>query len=239
MPFYSVFSLLLVLFAARAYAQPQILSADSIVARMSEARTRNRDRLRPFRVFRNYKLFGNDGLGPKTKSEVTADIIFTPPAAQQYRIHKVDGLHMGEVIVRKILESENDVMAHRSANDITKANYVFRFLREDTIRGRPCYVLEIRPVRKDTTLLRGLIWVDANTYLLHRIEGEPAKPPSWWVRDIHIVLDFHEVSGMWLQTALLSTANVRLLGQHTIVSRDVKYEIGDLAASTSISQAND
>jgi hypothetical protein len=36
-------------------------------------------------------------------------------------------------------------------------------------------------------------------------------------------LDFRDVNGMWLQTDLVSTANVRLLGQHTMVSRDMEY----------------
>jgi hypothetical protein len=78
--------------------------------------------------------------------------------------------------------------------------------------------------------LRGVIWVDAQTYLLHRVEGQPAKDPSWWVRDIHVVLDFQDVRGMWLQNALSSTANVRLLGRHTLTARDVEYKIGELDA---------
>jgi hypothetical protein len=36
---------------------------------------------------------------------------------------------------------------------------------------------------------------------------------------------------MWLQTASEATAIVRMLGQHTIVSQDVKYNIDELVAS--------
>jgi hypothetical protein len=32
---------------------------------------------------------------------------------------------------------------------------------------------------------------------------------------------------MWLQKGSESTANVRLIGQHTMVSRDVGYEISE------------
>jgi hypothetical protein len=226
--------LVLYLTAAAVWAQyptqPAIQSptTESVVARMIEARTESRNRLRPYQVLRNYKLFGKDR--QKTKSEVAADITFVPPDVQQYIIHKIDGLGLGEVIVRKILESENELLTNRSASDISKANYDFRLIREDTLNSQPCYVLEIRLLRKHTNLLRGVIWVDASTYLPHRIEGEPAKPPSWWVHDIHVTLDFQDVHGMWLQTALLSTANVRLLGPHTIVSRDMEYRMGGLEA---------
>jgi hypothetical protein len=33
---------------------------------------------------------------------------------------------------------------------------------------------------------------------------------------------------MWLQTSLEATAIVRILGPHTMVTRDVKYQLSDL-----------
>ena len=63
------------------------------------------------------------------------------------------------------------------------------------------------------------------------LKVNPRKPPSWWVHDIRIVLDFRDVNGMWLQTDLVSTANVRLLGQHTMVSRDMEYKMIGLEVS--------
>ena len=196
---------------------------ETIVARMIGARIENRARLRPYQVTRNYKLFGKEK--QKLKSEVNADITFAPPGAERFLIRKIEGLGLGEVIVRKILESESEVLADPTTSDISKSNYAFRFVREDTLNGHACHVLEIQPLRKDVKLLRGLMWVDADSYLIHRVEGEPAKPPSWWVHDIHIVLDFRDVDGMWLQTDLRSTANVRLMGQHTMVSRDVESHV--------------
>ena len=201
---------------------------ESIVAHMASALTENRSHLRAYQVTRNYKLFGKER--QKTKSEVNADITFLPPGVDQYLIHKVEGLGLGEVIVRKILENESELLADPSASEISMANYNFRLIREATLKGRPCYVLAIQPLRKDVRLLRGLIWVDAISYLIHRVEGEPAKTPSWWVHDIHIVLDFQDVDGMWLQTSLVSTANVRLLGQHTMVAHDVEYRLSGLEA---------
>jgi hypothetical protein len=68
----------------------------------------------------------------------------------------------------------------------------------------------------------------------------PREPPSWWIHNIHIALDFHVVNGMWLQASLQSTANVRLLGEHTIISRDVEYEMEWLDAGIRIaSHEND
>ena len=54
---------------------------------------------------------------------------------------------------------------------------------------------------------------------------------SWWVRDVRMVFLYGDVEGMWLQTASEATATVRMLGQHTIVSQDVKYNIDKLVAA--------
>nr|MDP9115314.1 hypothetical protein [Acidobacteriota bacterium] len=97
--------------------------------------------------------------------------------------------------------------------------------------GQPCYILEILPLRSDKILLRGQIWVDSLTYLLHRTEGTPYKAPSCGLRDARIALVYGEVQGMWLQTASESTADVRFLGRHTMLSRDVGYQVSEAVAS--------
>jgi hypothetical protein len=79
--------------------------------------------------------------------------------------------------------------------------------------------------------LRGNIWVDAHSFQLRRAEGEPARTPSWWLRDVRIALPYSDVSGMWLQTALEATATVRILAQYTVVSRDMKYQLSELVAA--------
>jgi hypothetical protein len=184
---------------------------------MSDATAQSNVHLRPFKVVRNYRLFGKEQ--QTTQSEVIAHIVYVPPIGSHYTLQKVSGAGLGEVLVRKVLESESDVLAHRDASAFSTANYDFKFLREDLLEDQPCYILELQPRRKDVRLLRGTIWIDARSYLIRRVEGEPVKSPSWWARDIHIVLEFHVVNGMWIQNALESTANIRLLGRHTMVAR--------------------
>jgi hypothetical protein len=216
----------LVGFGVTAQPADPISSAEKVISRMSEATAKSNIRLRPFKVERSYRLFGKEL--QTTKSEVIAHIAYVPPDGSHYTIQKVSGSGLGEVLVRKVLESESDVLKHRDASAFSTANYEFEFLREDVLEDRPCYVLELRPRRKDSRLLRGTIWIDARSYLIRRAEGEPAKTPSWWARDIHIVLEFQVVNGMWIQSGLESTANIRLIGRHTMVARDMAYEMDGL-----------
>ena len=220
---------------ASAQTDSTVPTVETIIARMAQARADNRNRFRSYVVTRDYKLFGKER--QKTESQVTADVIFDPPDLKKYAIQQTSGAGLGEKIVRRMLESEVEVTKDYSSTDISPDNYDFRFIREEDVRGRRSYVLELLPRRRDKNLLRGNIWVDANTYLLHRTEGEPAKRTSWWLRDVRIALLYGDVSGMWLQTASESTAKVRILGQYTMVSRDVKYKISELVADGSSSRA--
>jgi hypothetical protein len=232
--------LFLYLVAAMASASAQsgssIPTAETIIASMAQARAENRARLRPYIVTREYKLYGKERQA--TKSEVVADVTFVPPDSKEYTIQQINGSGLGKMIIGRMLEKETEVTKDYGATDISPDNYDFRFIREEEVSGQRCYVLELLPRRKDKNLLRGNIWVDANTYLLHRTEGQPAKAPSWWVRDVRIALRYGDVGGMWLQTASEATAHVRILGPCTMVSRDVKYRITELVADASSAQTN-
>ncbi len=225
--------LFLFLVAAVAIASAQtgskVPTVETIVARMAQARAENQIRFRPYSVTRVYKLFGKEE--QNTKSQVIADVIFVPPDLKDFSIQQTYGSGLGEKIVRRMLASEAEIAKDCGSTDISAENYDFRFSREEYVSGQPCYVLELLPKRIDKNLFRGNIWVDANTYMLRRTEGEPAKTPSWWIRDVRFVLSYGDAGGMWLQTALEGSATVRILGAFTIVSRNVKYKISELVAS--------
>jgi hypothetical protein len=207
---------------------PAIPSLKTIVEGIALARSNNEAQFRSYVVTRQYTLYGKNRA--TSKSQVTADVAFTPPHAKQYVIAKSSGAGIGEKIVRRMLDGEAGITKD-SATTFSLENYDFVFMREETFMGHRCYVLAIVPKRKDKNLIRGTIWVDANTYLLHRAEGEPAKSPSWWLRQARIVFSYGNVQGMWLQTGSESSANVRMLGHHTMVSRDVEYKIAEAAVS--------
>jgi hypothetical protein len=221
--------LVAVVACASAQTESTVPTVETIIARMAQARAENRAHFRPYIITREYQFFGKER--HKTKSQVIADITFVPPDFKKYATQQSDGSGLGERIVRRMLESEAALAKDSSSSDLSRDNYDFRFIREEGVSGQRCYVLELLPRRKDKNLLRGNIWVDANTHLLHRAEGEPARNPSWWLRDVRIVLLYAGVGGMWLQTASEVTANVRILGQSTIVSHDVKYNVSELVAA--------
>ena len=225
----SLLSLVVTVSGVTAQTGTTVPAVETIIARIAQARDENRQRFRPYIVTREYQLFGKER--QNIKSQVTAEVTFVPPDSKKYAFQKSSGAGLGGRIVGRMLESEAEIAKNYCSTDISLNNYDFRFIREEELAGRRCYVLELNPRRKEKNLVRGNIWVDADTYLVHRTEAEPAKSLSWWVRDVHMVFLYGDVEGMWLQMASEATATVRILGQHTIISRNVKYEIDKLVAA--------
>ncbi len=213
--------------APRADAAPASSAVDSTVACMSQAAVQNQTHLRSYTVTREYELFGQKR--DKTKTRVIADVTFRPPDSKSYRIQETEGSAIGAKIVGLVLAREAALAKDGSSSGISQDNYNFSFLREEEADGHRCYVLQLLPRRKDKNLLRGTIWVDANTYLIRRTEGEPQKSPSWWLRDLHIVFVYAEVGGMWLPTASEFTAKVRLFGSSTMLAHDLRYSYSQVA----------
>ena len=224
-----LFLSLAVVASTSAQSESAVPSVETVLVRMAQARADNRARFRSYVVTRDYMLFGNDR--SKSKAEVTAEVTFVPPNSKKFSIQHSSGSGLGERLVRRMLEGETEIVKDYGSTDISPDNYDFHFVGEEVVDNQRCYVLTLSPKRKQKTLLRGKMWVDANSSLLRRIEAEPAKGPSWWLRDVRITFSYGDVGGMWLQTASEFTTNVRLVGQHTITSRDVRYEPVELVGA--------
>ncbi len=208
-------------------------AVETIISRMEQARAENRAHLRPYQVTRDYQLFiGKET--QKSKSEVIAGVSFVPPNSKKYVIEETRGGELGETVVRLMLASETELLKNQMTTDISKDNYDFRFIGQKDLEQQSCFVLELLPRRKEKNLLRGTIWVDSLSYMVRRVEGEPAKSASMWLHNLHIVLGYGDVSGMWLQTNSESTADVLLLGSHRMVSRDTDYQIASYAGTAGL-----
>jgi len=200
---------------------------DQLVTAVEQAQQQNRSRLRPYRVTREYRLAGRDK--PEKASRVIAEVNFQPPFSKTYNIREGDG--SAAKLVRRLLETERQLSGSPEI-EISRRNYDFRLAGTEHVEAQDCYILELVPKRRDKGLVEGRIWVDGQTFLIHRLEGKPAKSPSWWVRDTVFRMTFGPISGMWLQTSSEAQARVRLLGTRILTWRTVRYDAPELTAQS-------
>jgi hypothetical protein len=201
-----------------AESKPAVPDLAVIVPSMEQVERQNPALTRPYQITREYKAFGADDSHPA--AEITAQISFAPPDKSTFTLTHVSGNSTVEKIVRAMLEQETLPAKVGHDGNISRANYDFVFLREEHFTAAPEYVLHIIPKRKEKNLLLGLIWVDAKTFQIRRIEGVPAQSPSIWIKDIHMTVQSGNVNGMWLPVALDAIATVRLSGRYTLTGVD-------------------
>ena len=223
------------LFCCLGVAQETARSGTVSVSSIVEALEKTQTGVRPqvsYQVIREYRLFGaNDS---SANSDVVAEVDFRPPANKDYRIEKSSGSARGWQVVRRILDHEVEATSevNRARSAVNKDNYDFNYIGEGILDGQPCYVLGVKPNRKEKDLISGNVWVDKHSFFLRQIEGELAKTPSWWLRKVRVKLTFAELNGTWLQTSMEAVADVRMLGPQTLTSRILDYRGADEVAST-------
>ena len=193
---------------------------DLILQRIEDAQHQNLAQSRPYEVTREYKVFRGDDMRPT--SEVIAQIDFVPPDEKTYKIVQTSGNSWGVKIVRDLLSSETSSTRKEHSTEISRANYDFVFLRQQNFRDIPEYVFAIFPKRKDKYLLRGQIWVDPHSFRIRQIKGVPAKSPSFWLKNLHITLQYGELGGMWVPVTFNAIATVRILGEFTLAGLSVR-----------------
>ena len=114
----------------------------------------------------------------------------------------------------KLLESESEASLPgvRERSRITPENYSFEMVGKEYINGRPAYIIAIAPKTPNKYLIEGRIWVDVDEYAIVRIEGKPAKSPSFWIKSVHFVHTYQKSGSFWFPASDHSVTDARILG---------------------------
>jgi outer membrane lipoprotein-sorting protein len=202
------------------------LTAAQIVEQLVQKNEQRAQALEGYQAIRVYRLEQN-GLSTRS-AELVVSLTYRRPGEKTFHVLSESGsefLH-GRVLQR-LLQAEVEAMREeiRGQTAISPANYNFHLVGYEPIAGKNSYVLELKPRTKHKLLFRGRIWVDAQDFAVTRMEGEPAKNPSWWTKRNVIVLTYEKVGEFWLPARNETKTQLRIFGRSllTIVYRD--YQI--------------
>lgn len=206
-------------------AEAPALSAAEIVSRLREANQQRDARLASYQVSRRYslknELYGKDAL-------MEVEVTFQAPDQVRFAVRRQQGSGaLNRRVFGRMMEAEQESlraeMKARSA--MTPENYDFRLLGQEVLQGRAAYRLEVTPRRKDTFLVAGLIWVDAQDFAVVRAEGRPSKLPSFWTRKVDFVRTFKKVGPFWLPLRTESVTEVLLFGTSWATIENADYRV--------------
>ena len=228
------FSLLALVVFAAVYGGAQSaapLSLDRIVSAMEQRQADNHAAARPYSIVREYRLFGSDST-EQPESTVVAQIQYFAPGRTQYSILKSTGSSRGVGIVHRVLENESEIHKDPQTYGIASTNYSFTLEGEQAVDGHRCYVLGLQPKRKDHRLIDGRAWVDAESFQIRLIQGEPAKSPSWWLKKVQVTMHYGDIGGVWAPLSTQAVVDVRWFGKRVFTSRELSGTVGATVAET-------
>ena len=109
-------------------------------------------------------------------------------------------------VLEKEVGAARDEEARSAA--FSRDNYRYRLLDTSWADVR----IELTPLREDVRLLKGSALIDSQSGDLRKVEGQLARNPSFWIRDVHVARTYARVGSATLPVELVSTARVRMFG---------------------------
>jgi outer membrane lipoprotein-sorting protein len=199
------------------------LKAEQVVENLVRMNLERAQALQAYQSTRVYRL-EYKGFPSGRTAEMVVKVKYQAPATKDFEIVSATGSKMLiDRVFKKLLQGEKDAFEAENQKRIAmnQENYEFTLIgQEDTPRG-PSYVLSVKPRTKNKYLFQGKIWVDAEQFAIVRMEGEPAKNPSFWIKDTKIKTLYVNVDDFWLPAHNHSVTVVRL-GGHADFSIEYK-----------------
>jgi hypothetical protein len=223
--------------AQQAGSEAPVTTAE-IVRQLVSRNEQRAQQLGSYTSRRHYHL-SYHGFPHAAEADMVVDVTFDPPSSKHFAVVSESGPHLlVDHVLRKLLSTEQDSSRDRSDSALTPANYTFALVRTETDEGRPTYVLRVEPKAPRALLYRGTIWVDAQDYAVVKVEAQPAKNPSFWIRNTEIHHLYSKTGDFWLAQSNRTETKVRLGGVAVLTIEYGDYRFSQAAGMQPVSAAN-
>jgi len=206
---------------------PPPLPLQQVVANLEAQNAQRTTSLAEFEGDRIYRMEYR-GFPSNRDAEMLVKVRFHAPNQKEFKVISESGSHfIIDHVFKKLIEGEQEAARgdNRQQTALTSANYNFELAGYETSPEGGTYVLNLLPKTKNKFLYRGKIWVDAKDFAVTRIEGEPGKNPSMWIKKTSIAHRYTKVDGFWLPAENHTESQIRLGGTATLSIEYQNYKI--------------
>jgi hypothetical protein len=176
------------------------------------------------RVYRmQYRGFPSD-----RDAEMVVNVTYRAPDTKQFSVVSQKGSKfIIDHVFRQLLEGEQEAAneENRRRTALSAENYDFSLAGFESSPDGDRYILDLLPKTKNKFLYRGKVWVDAKDFAVLRIEGEPGKNPSVWIKKTKIAHRYIKVNDFWLPAENRTESTIRLGGTATLSIEYSDYKI--------------
>jgi len=198
-------------------------AAAEIVVRMLEM---NRQRLAALEHYESERTYRVDykGTGGEHRAEMRVHAEYTGPDRKRLTVVGESGpKFLCDKVLRRLVESEREAgeQSNRTETTLGSENYAAELVGEETVAqadgaGVRAWVLRVTPKVDNQFTYRGRVWVSEDDYAVVRVEGEPAKSPSWWINRARFDSRYVRRGEVWLPASNVSSSHVRIGGEATL-----------------------
>ena len=207
------------------------LTAGQIVSRVQERNHERELALRKLEGVRVYRIEYRGFFGPHD-AEAVINYNFASPDKREFTVVSQTGSKfIFDHVIKGLMDGEKEAATkeNRRRTALSPQNYDFTLDDAETARDATRYVLNVIPKNDNKFLYRGKVWIDATDFAVARIEAEPARTPSFWVKKSEVRHRFEKVGDFWLP-AENKTESVIRLGGRALLSIEYKdYKLTDAA----------
>jgi hypothetical protein len=203
------------------------LPPDQVIRKLVEMNSRRARALSAYEGTRKYRLQYH-GLWGSRSAEMVAKLRYRSPGTKEFTIISQSGsTWIVDNIFNGLLQSEKEGAMPDSARRmaVEPANYQFTFIEYDSGPGEPAYLFSIKPRSTYKYLYRGQIRIEGKDFAVARIEGEPARSPSFWMKNTIIEHIYSKIGDFWLPAHDHSVSQVRLGGYADLTIEYSDYKI--------------
>ena len=224
-----ILSAVLSIAAPGAQAHGRLLPASTLSEAQIVAGIQNRNRIQDenltrYSALRTYSVVYH-GVGTLS-ARMLVEMTYDAAQGKTFRIVSQSGSALlRDAVIKRAVDSEREASKLKAAIALSPANYRFRLLGNGDVDGRRVYILDVQPLKPEKFLYRGTVWVDAASFGVVKIEGAPAKNPSFWISHSTISVTDELTDGFWLPEVTRSQTLVRLGGRATLTIDYGQYQI--------------
>jgi hypothetical protein len=219
--FFTLTILLSALPIASAQNGEPLPSAQDVVAKMMEFDARRQSEMIGYAATRHYVAVNKN-----RRAEMIVHVTCDSSGAKQFTVLSEEGSgSIRKRVFRKLLSEEAEASRRgtRSSTRLVPENYDFRVVGQETLESGPAYVLSAVPKTENKYLVDGKIWVNATDYSIVRIEGQPARNPSFWVHDVRFVHTYRKVGQFWFASSTHTTSEIKIFGPSELTIENSDY----------------
>lgn len=213
--------------------QPAQPTAQQILTQLAQHNAERQAMLSGYTAIRTYRI-DYTGVGGPRSAELIVRAEYHAPGEKTFTILSESGSPMISTrVLRKFVESEREASNRSSQlqSTLSPGNYNATLVgRErlhnpsstadpnstpdrDSAEDIDTWVLDVTPKLPGKFNYRGRVWISVDDLAVVRIQGSPARNPSFWLTATTLDSRFRRAGGFWLPASNTTISHIRIGGE--------------------------